>query len=102
MVPIAAIAATYEKQASDSDILLTEAEPPATFKNAYLLISNRVDMPNDAAIAYVKRWRIEVFYRTAKQNFGLIISSRQTVASIVKIDTNSLQLPKNLFQVRGF
>ena len=71
MVPIAAIAATYEKQASESDIFLPEAELPAIFKNAYLLISNRVDRPNDVAITYIKRWRIEVFYRTAKQNFGL-------------------------------
>jgi hypothetical protein len=37
----------------------------------YLLISNRVDAPEDAAGAYAKRWRIEVFYRMAKQNLGL-------------------------------
>lgn len=71
MVPIAAIAATFEKQASESEIFLPETELPATFKNAYLLISNRVDRPNDATNAYAKRWRIEVFYRMAKQNLGL-------------------------------
>lgn len=69
MVPVAAIAATYTKQASD--IFLPEAESPATFKDAYLLLSNRVDKPKDVAIAYAKRWRIEVFYRMAKQNLGL-------------------------------
>ena len=56
---VAAIAATYTKQASD--IFLPEAESPATFKDAYLLLSNRVDKPKDVAIAYAKRWRIEVF-----------------------------------------
>ncbi|WP_243270060.1 transposase [Thermanaerosceptrum fracticalcis] len=70
-LPIAAIAATYEKQAVEGSIVLPEEECPATFKDAYLLISNRVDTPEEAATAYVKRWRIEVFYRTAKQNLGL-------------------------------
>ena len=68
--PIAAIAATYEKQAEDSGIL-PEDELPATFKDVYLLISNRIDAPEEAARAYAKRWKIEVFYRTAKQNLGL-------------------------------
>ncbi|WP_243270061.1 transposase [Thermanaerosceptrum fracticalcis] len=70
-LPIAAIAATYEKQAVEGSIVLPEEECPATFKDAYLLISNRVDTPEEAATAYAKRWRIEVFYRTAKQNLGL-------------------------------
>lgn len=70
-LPIAAIAATYEKQAVEGSIVLPEEECPATFKDAYLLISNRVDAPEEAATAYAKRWRIEVFYRTAKQNLGL-------------------------------
>lgn len=45
--------------------------PGNTLKDAYLLISNRVDAPEEAARAYTKRWKIEVFYRTAKQNLGL-------------------------------
>ncbi|MDA8212464.1 MAG: transposase [Clostridia bacterium] len=69
-LPIAAIAATFEKQAEGNDIL-PEEELPATFKDVYLLISNRVDAPEEAAMAYAKRWKIEVFYRTAKQNLGL-------------------------------
>lgn len=68
---IAAIASTYEKQAAEDSILLPEEECPATFKNAYLLISNRADAPEEATLAYVRRWRIEVFYRTSKQNLGL-------------------------------
>jgi len=70
-VPIAAIAATYEKQASETSIILPEVEVPATFKDAYLLISNRFDAPDDVARIYTKRWRIEVFYRAVKQNLGL-------------------------------
>ncbi|NLI92553.1 MAG: transposase [Peptococcaceae bacterium] len=69
-LPVAAIASTFEKQATE-DIVLPEQEYPATFKDAYLLISNRVDAPEEAAKAYDRRWRIEVFYRTAKQNLGL-------------------------------
>lgn len=69
-VPIAAIAATYQKQATE-DCLLQEEEVAATFKNSFLLISNRADAPHEAALAYAKRWRIEVFYRTVKQNLGL-------------------------------
>lgn len=71
LVPIAAIAATYEKQATEGSVILPEEEIPAVFKDTYLLISNRVDAPEDAARAYAKRWRIEVFYRTIKQNLGL-------------------------------
>lgn len=71
LLPIAAIAATYEKQATEGSVILPEEECPATFKDAYLLISNRVDAPEEAATAYARRWRIEVFYRMAKQNLGL-------------------------------
>lgn len=66
LLPIAAIAATYEKQATEGSVILPEEECPATFKDAYLLISNRVDAPEEAATAYARRWRIEVFYRMAK------------------------------------
>jgi len=68
--PIAAIAATYMKQVEGNEIL-PEEEQAATFKGMYLLISNRVDAPEEAARAYAKRWKIEVFYRTVKQNLGL-------------------------------
>lgn len=71
LLPIAAIAATYEKQATEGSVILPEEESPAIFKDAYLLISNRVDAPEEAARAYTKRWKIEVFYRTVKQNLGL-------------------------------
>ena len=74
------IAATYEKQA-EGDSILPEEELPATFKGVYLLISNRVDAPEEAARAYAKRWRIEVFYRTAKQNLGLTSCCAQSEAA---------------------
>ncbi|MCL4439810.1 MAG: transposase [Firmicutes bacterium] len=78
--PIAAIAATYDKQAEGNEIL-PEEELAATFKNVYLLISNRVDAPEEAAGAYAKRWKIEVFYRTAKQNLGLTSCYAQSEAA---------------------
>jgi hypothetical protein len=69
---IAVIAATYSEPATDDPgILSTEEETAATYKDAYLLISNRIDKPDEALQAYNKRWRIEVFYRAAKQDFGL-------------------------------
>lgn len=77
---LAAIAATYEKQADDEE-LLPETESPATFKDVYLLISNRADSPEKAAQAYVKRWKIEVFYRTTKQNLGLTACYAQSEAA---------------------
>ncbi|WP_249536718.1 hypothetical protein [Serpentinicella alkaliphila] len=47
-------------------------EVAATYRGAYLLISNRVDNPEEALDAYIKRWSIEVFFfRTAKQELGL-------------------------------
>lgn len=46
-------------------------EKAAHFKGSYLLISNRYDAPEQAVLAYAKRWKIEVFYRNAKQELGL-------------------------------
>ncbi|WP_245280929.1 transposase [Desulfitobacterium hafniense] len=46
-------------------------EKAAHFKGSYLLISNRYDAPEQAVLTYAKRWKIEVFYRTAKQELGL-------------------------------
>lgn len=46
-------------------------EQPAKYRGAYLIISNRVDAPQKALSVYVKRWRIEVFFRAAKQDLGM-------------------------------
>lgn len=51
--------------------LASPDEKAAHFKGAYLLISNRYDAPEQVVIAYAKRWKIEVFYRNAKQELGL-------------------------------
>jgi len=80
-LPIAAIASTYEKQSAEGSVILQEEDYPATFKDAYLLISNRVDAPEEAATAYARRWRIEVFYRMAKQNLGLTSCYAQSEAA---------------------
>jgi hypothetical protein len=42
----------------------------ATYKGAYLIVSNRYDAPREALVVYGKRWRFEVFFRTAKQELG--------------------------------
>lgn len=72
-VPIAAVAGSIDKSTSSDekqDVLL-EDDRVAKFYNAYLLISNRYDKPDTVAQAYLKRWKIEVFYRFAKQELGL-------------------------------
>ena len=46
-------------------------EQPASYRGAYVLISNRVDVPDEVLSVYAKRWRIEVFFRRAKQDLGM-------------------------------
>lgn len=73
LVPIAAVVAIRlkEDEDPDSDFAQTEeVESPATYRGAYLLISNRHDAPEEALRTYVKRWRIEVFFRAAKQELA--------------------------------
>lgn len=53
----------------------------AHFKGSYLLISNRYDDPGQAVHAYAKRWKIEVFYRNAKQELGLTSCHAQSKAA---------------------
>lgn len=73
LVPIAAVVAMRLKEdieKAENDIL-ENTEDAATYRGAYLIISNRFDIPEEALNTYVKRWRIEVFFRTAKQELGL-------------------------------
>ncbi|UOF88940.1 transposase [Fodinisporobacter ferrooxydans] len=72
-VPIAAVVAIRlkeDEQPNSADVDTEGEESPATYKGAYLLISNRHDAPKEALQTYVKRWRIEVFFRTAKQELA--------------------------------
>ena len=62
-VPIAAVAGSFEH--SSNDQILSQEDRAVTFHNAYLLISNRWDELDTAAATYLKRWKIEVFYRFA-------------------------------------
>ena len=65
----------------DDQVAIDIADPDekaAHFKGAYLLISNRFDAPEEAVIAYAKRWKIEVFYRNAKQELGLTACHSQS------------------------
>lgn len=72
-VPVAAVAAMRlkEEDLTGSDSIQAEQEEePATYKGAYLLISNRHDVPEDVVQTYAKRWRIEVFFRAVKQELA--------------------------------
>lgn len=71
LVPIAAIVAVRLKEEEESSVHMEEnEESPATYKGAYLIISNRHDVPQKALEVYGKRWRIEVFFRMAKQDLA--------------------------------
>ncbi|MCF8568617.1 transposase [Alicyclobacillus tolerans] len=47
-------------------------EVAAEYKGAYLLLSNRYDALYEVMGAWLKRWRIEVLFRTAKQELGML------------------------------
>lgn len=74
-VSIAAVATIQLPEDLDNEKISMDIADPdqraAHFKGAYLLISNWVDAPEQAVIAYANRWKIEVFYRNAKQELGL-------------------------------
>ncbi|QJD88152.1 transposase [Cohnella herbarum] len=70
LVPIAAIVATRLKEDEEALIESNDSDDPATYKGAYLITSNRYDAPDEALKVYGKRWRIEVFFRAAKQELG--------------------------------
>jgi hypothetical protein len=48
-----------------------DEDQPVNYRGAYVLISNRVDVPDEVLSVYAKRWRIEVFFRRAKQDLGM-------------------------------
>ncbi len=73
--PIAAVVAMRLKEDEEPQIenVVEEDinEQAAEYRGAYLIISNRYDLPYEVLAVYMKRWRIEVFYRAAKQELGL-------------------------------
>lgn len=72
-VPIAAVVATRLKEDEERTVADEEGQDSlATYKGAYLVISNRHDVPKQALEVYGKRWRIEVFFRTAKQEHSRV------------------------------
>lgn len=83
--PVAAVATIRLPEDMDGERVTVDiAEPDeraAHFKGAYLLISNRVDAPEQAVVAYAKRWKIEVFYRNTKQELGLTACHSQSKAA---------------------
>lgn len=85
LTPVAAIATIrLPEDIETAKVTLDTAEPDekaAHYKGAYLLLSNRYDAPQEAVEAYAKRWKIEVFYRNAKQELGLTACHAQTKAA---------------------
>jgi len=77
--PIAAIAICRLPEDVEERITLSTAtDRKSLFRGMHLLISNRHDDPISATSSYVKRWRIEVFYRAAKQDLGLTACRAET------------------------
>ncbi len=77
--PIAAIAiCRLPEDVEDRTTLSKATDRKSLFRGIHLLISNRYDDPMGATAAYVKRWRIEVFYRAAKQDLGLTACRAET------------------------
>lgn len=81
-VQIAAVVAMRlkEDEVSFTEAILKDNESPATYRGAYLLISNRFDAPKEALQTNVKRWRIEVFFRIAKQELAIEKCHSESVA----------------------
>lgn len=71
LVPIAAVAICQLPEDVEQPSTLKGNGEKSLFRGTHLIISNRVDAPGAAVNAYTKRWRIEVFYRAAKQELGL-------------------------------
>ncbi|WP_206881850.1 transposase [Alicyclobacillus mali (ex Roth et al. 2021)] len=65
-------ATTQPTELVDSNEPVETEEPATEYKGAYLLISNRHDAPSEVMGAWLKRWRIEVLFRTAKQELGML------------------------------
>ena len=57
-VRIAAVASSYRKEPASIEGIIQEEDESATYRDAYLLISNRYDVPAEVAAVYVKRWGI--------------------------------------------
>ncbi|WP_236344368.1 transposase [Paenibacillus plantiphilus] len=70
LVPIAVVAAMRLREDTNAATEGAGDEDAAAYKGAYLILSNRHDAPLEALTVYGKRWRIEVFFRIAKQELG--------------------------------
>lgn len=77
--PIAAIAiCRLPEDVEDRTTLSKSGDRKSLFRGIHLLINNRHDDPIGVTAAYVKRWRIEFFYRAAKQDLGLTVCRAET------------------------
>jgi hypothetical protein len=82
---IAAVVAILLSEDIDQETCTFYVENPdekaAHFKDAYLLISNRADAPEQSVQVYAKQWKIEIFYRNANQELGLTSCHSQSKAA---------------------
>jgi hypothetical protein len=72
--PVAAVAGMRLKKNDESEqctVTSSDEENAAEYRGAYLLLSNRHDAPKEVLDAWLKRWNIEVLFRTAKQELGM-------------------------------
>jgi hypothetical protein len=72
--------ATEQAAPSESSAGESPDEQVAEFKGAYLLLSNRHDAPGEVLKAWLKRWRIEVLFRAAKQDLGMLTCHSPSVS----------------------
>jgi hypothetical protein len=79
--PIAAVVGKRMKMAEistapirlvDPHVTPNEEEEAADYRGAYLLISNRYDVPQEVLAAWLRRWNIEILFRNAKQELGML------------------------------
>jgi len=68
---VLAMRLTEDEKEHRKDSVSSDTDPAASYKGAYLLVSNRADAPKEMVGAYQKRWRVEVLFRNAKQELGL-------------------------------
>jgi hypothetical protein len=78
MVKIAAVAICQLPEDVEERESLADKKDKPLLRGTHLIISNRHDSPLEAVSSYVKRWRIEVFYRAAKQDLGLTACRAET------------------------
>lgn len=99
LFPIAVVAAMRLREDTNAVTEGAGDENAATYKGAYLILSNRHDAPLDALTVYGKHWRIEVSFGQPNKNLVLNIAIRRPKLSSLPIWKWSSQ-PKHYSPMR--